>query len=230
MMRTTFVLLALASFSSLASAQEYVLTYTGQLTGSEDSILTGTTQPTPVPFSAAFSGFLDLSGPVDNLTLDGEGAGLAADGPAPFFRTGPDSFIAPVANSSQISTIDIVTQGGSIVGADVSFLSGLHDTLTISANGAASEFEVLGSHMLGDCYQQLGLITNSTSGTIPNPGPAIPCSFSASTATGKWTVTSTAAPEIDPASGFSALTLLLGALAVMRGRTPSGGISRKSER
>ncbi len=216
-MRTAFVLMALASFSSLAAAQEYVLTYTGQLTGSESSILTGATAPTLVPFSEAFSGFLNLNGPVGNLTLDGS-AGLAADTAAPYFPNGPDSFFSSVPHSGLASTIDIVTQGASILGADVDINNGPMSMITLSANGAASDFEVLGSNVLGDCESQLGAITHSAPGTVANPGPAIPCSFNASTTTGTWTVTSTAAPEIDPASGFSALTLLLGAVAVIRGR------------
>jgi hypothetical protein len=54
---------------------------------------------------------------------------------------------------------------------------------------------------------------------VPYAGPAInPCSVSASNATpGAWLVT-TQAPEIDTRSAASGLTLLLGGLAVMRGR------------
>ena len=216
MVRKAFALIALVSFSSLATAQDFILTYTGELTGTESTILTGATDPTPIPFSEAFSGFLALSGPVDNLTLD-TSSGLASGSAAPWFNSGPDAFFSS-GPLFQVTTIGIVTQGGSIVGANVSINDSPTSTLTISADGAASEFAQFGSRIVGDCESQLGAITNSTPGTVANPGPAIPCSFNGSTTTGTWKVTSTSAPEIDPASSLSALTLLMGVLAVMRGR------------
>jgi hypothetical protein len=46
-------------------------------------------------------------------------------------------------------------------------------------------------------------------------GPAVQAQVTTQTA---WTVRTTSAPEIDPASAASGLTLLLGALAVLRSR------------
>ncbi|HEY4339171.1 MAG TPA: hypothetical protein VGM97_04435 [Steroidobacteraceae bacterium] len=218
MIRIAFALIALASFSSIATAQDYVLTYTGQMIGTEDSILTGGTAPTPVPYSAMFSGFLNLSGPVDNLTLDTQ-SGLATEVFPPFMPNGPDAWLTAGANPfSNASVLDIVTQGGSIIGANLSVDPNSMNSLSISANGAASEFRVFGSNILGTCVQQLNSITGSNSGIVPNPGPAIPCDLTASTINGTWTVKTTAAPEIDPTSALSALTLLMGILALVRGR------------
>lgn len=218
MIRITLALLVLASFSSMATAQEYVLTYTGQVTGTEDSILTGATEPTPAPYSATFSAFIDLSGPVNNLTL-GTASGLGADVQAPFNFNGPNSFFSSVPNTmgADAAEIDIITQGGSIQGAKVTFTD-FPNSFSISPTGAASELVVFNSNIFGGCETQLGGITNSVPGTVANPGAPIPCSVNAAATTGTWTLTTTAAPEIDPASAWSALTLLAGALALMRGR------------
>jgi hypothetical protein len=219
MIRIAFALIALASFSSMATAQDYVLTYSGQMIGTEDSILTGATESTPLPYSAMFSGFLDLSGPVDNLALDTH-SGLATVVNPPFIPNGPDSFITSSGPGpfEYVSKINIVTQGGSIVGANVSIDNGPTSMLSISANGAASELQVFGNNVTGNCESQLGAITQSAPGSVANPGPAIPCDLNASAINGTWTVKTTAAPEIDPTSAFSALTLLMGILAVVRGR------------
>ena len=56
-----------------------------------------------------------------------------------------------------------------------------------------------------------------TSGPICEPNGCPPESFS-SDKLGVWTTSTAAAPEIDPASAASGLTLLLGGLAVLRGR------------
>jgi hypothetical protein len=64
-----------------------------------------------------------------------------------------------------------------------------------------------------------GTIANTFGGTVYQGATINPCTLEVSNKTaGGWLVTTTQAPEIDPASAASGLTLLLGGLAVLRGR------------
>ena len=75
--------------------------------------------------------------------------------------------------------------------------------LTIGPTGDSISYVYEGSN--GPCTQQ-------RSGGGPNPCTVVASSNSA----GAWQVTR--APEIDPASAATGLTLLLGGVAVLRGR------------
>jgi hypothetical protein len=105
------------------------------------------------------------------------------------------------------TSINFIFSDGEITGANVNYSSSScggsicnYEALTIGSNGGSSyTFEDSGGN----------------TGTMPQV--CIPyCGIIESSAGGAWTVTQ--APEIDPASAASGLTLLLGGLAVLRGR------------
>jgi hypothetical protein len=103
--------------------------------------------------------------------------------------------------------IDLTTQNGVITGAimniDFSSYHGPSMSLTVGPYGDSVSFTQGGSE---------GLCTYVASGGGGNPCTVV----ASSTSAGAWLATQ--APEIDPASAASGLTLLLGGLAVMRGR------------
>jgi hypothetical protein len=110
-------------------------------------------------------------------------------------------------------TIDLIKSNGAITGATMQlYFSGYHEpeiSLSISPDDHA--------------YVSYLDATNGLC-TLLGPDNPNPCTVSASSkSAGVWQVTQ--APEIDPASTASGLTLLLGGVAVLRGRrtklTPS---------
>jgi hypothetical protein len=108
-------------------------------------------------------------------------------------------------------TVNLLMSNGAITGAtmDITFSSYHEPTmfLTIGPTGSAT-LDYLYNGTNGPCTQQ--------GADEPNP-----CTLTAaSNSAGVWQATG--APEIDPASAASGLTLLLGGLAVMRGRRKLG--------
>jgi hypothetical protein len=135
-------------------------------------------------------------------------------GPAPYINVSSQTDFCDLLGDC----IDITTsKHGRITGAVIN-ISGSNynssaDTISINSGGASifNEYE-----QNGTCQNQLPY--GVPAGT-PYTGPTInPCILSGSTQHGGWKVTTARAPEIDPASATSGLTLLLGGLAVLRGR------------
>jgi hypothetical protein len=124
--------------------------------------------------------------------------------------------------------IDFTTSHGAITGATIDITGANYhlpfDTLSIGPSGDSVSYLYATSN--GGC-QSVPLVhgANGTGTMFTYTGPTIrPCSVNAGSASaGTWTVTGAlAAPEIDPASAAAGLTLLLGGMAVMRGRRQRG--------
>jgi hypothetical protein len=206
------------------NAQVTTLDYQGSvMTGSSDYLPTGFTDtngtigPTlpSMPFVGSFDATITLDGSLSandltltSLNVDVNGISLSAGpvaGPSPF---GIGGFVAGQGQ------VDLTTSNGEITGAIINISSNPHrgpvEQLTIGPTG--DFFSYFYSSSAGICETLVPI--NGT----PYAGPTInPCDVSASSsAAGRWTVTQ--APEIDPASAASGLTLLLGGLAMLRGR------------
>jgi hypothetical protein len=143
---------------------------------------------------AALSGVVDVMG-YNGTSIDFS-FGLNAEG---------SQLLTAFDGSS--GTVDLIRSNGAITGAtiDVSFSSyhGSSMFLTIGSSGDSISYIYEGNN--GPCTAQ-------GSGGGPNPCTVMASGKSA----GVWEVTR--APEIDPASSASGLTLLLGGLAVFCGR------------
>jgi hypothetical protein len=103
------------------------------------------------------------------------------------------------AGYGSLPTLSFCTVDGSITAFDMTF-SGFNDYidehLTLTSSGDSYSGTYCAAHCIGYAAQEQG--SNQVGGT--------------------WT--QVAAPEIDPASAASGLTLLLGSLLVLRGRRP----------
>jgi hypothetical protein len=222
---------ALASITASAYAQTVTLDYIDPISGTFTTLPAGWTSPEPLaqPLpTTAFDGSLSgsvtytLSNGVYVLTADafnvtgatvpqgfGSGASTFSYG-----NGGPD-FCDGVG-----SCIDVQGPAGAPTGATVNLTSneyhGSDSLLNISASGVSASYELGGT--LGPCVDRF--VPSQTGPTMVYNGPTIAvCTITATSSDpGTWTVASADAPEIDPGTAGSALTLLAGCVAMMRGR------------
>lgn len=203
-----------------AHAQVTTLNYSANIYGTEDQYqgLGSTTPP------ITFSGILTAQVVIDitsqgalldsyNFRVNGLPNGLTWETssylPVPVVSTGNSSPYFSINQVGSIQTDSAFTYA--IVGLNEHFYRGPHIAVGISPIAP-------GSNLFGaSIYYQYGSL-NGACQNGANPGPAGLCDLSViSTSPSKWTST-TQAPEIDPASAASGLTVLLGAIAVLRGR------------
>jgi hypothetical protein len=214
-----------------ATAQETTLNFQGgDMTGTSTFLPTGLTAPAnggipdlpTAPVIGTFTGSIVVDGSIaaHNLNLVDFGFTFTGNNGTPFSvdaEPGQFAFLSGggVKFTSPTGEIDLTTSHGAITGASVflsdSFSHGPSDTLSLGAGGGSFTWE-FGSTG-GNCDNlkpqfEGGVYTGSTIN---------PCSLQVSGSSGAWLVTTTA-PEIDPASAASGLTLLLGGIAVLRGR------------
>src|SRR5487761_156041 len=225
------------ALASTVNAQTTTLAYRGELvTGTSTSLLSGTTGPpdllplTPLPFSGFVSGTITFSGSLaaDNLALvsydfrlrgtDGSDIGLYAL-PAGF--SGGPNFCG-LDSCIDLTLLDGVTPVGATVDLAYDEYHEPQSDLIASPAGDSVSYEQAGSY--GSCQSLQD--TYYPDGTAAYTGPTIrDCTTDASNIDpGRWTVVP--APEFDPASGYAALTLLLGGLAMLRGRRRVPGIAQ----
>lgn len=223
--------IALASISASAYAQTVTLDYIDQVSGTFTSLPSGWTsteplaQPLPTStFDGSLSGSLTytLSNGVYVLTADGFNV-TGASGPQGF-GSGPSTFSygsgGPNFCAGVGSCIDVEGPAGAPTGATVNLAfnpyNGSVTQLNISASGVSASYELGGT--LGPCVDRF--VPSPTAPTMVYNGPSIAvCTLTAtSSSPGTWTVASANAPEIDPGMAASALTLLAGCVAMMRGR------------
>jgi hypothetical protein len=209
-----------------ANADDIVtLTYQGvPMTGTYESAVSGL--PTADPFvtspftgtvtgSVVFDETLLAGGPVGpssySFTLTGSGSATGID---ISFISAPATPLVFEDTNCYLggNCISVSTTNGVITGANVGLLNNLFSAepvqLSIGPQGDTASF----------------VSTSCASGAAESPGPIYTgptcTSFltAANSTAGTWTVASTAAPEIDPAAAASALTLLAGWVAIVRGR------------
>jgi hypothetical protein len=215
-----------------ATAQVTTLFYQGDfMTGTSTYLPVGLTAPPDgqatlptAPVLGAFTVSLTVDGSIsaNDLTLVSNAINFnGSNGVANFSPN-----IQLDAQVSSFGTVDFSVPGGDIIltssngaisGATVDLRNTpFHEPSSLIDIGPTGD-----SFTYGYGGGQGGCVNLAISGPNPVPyaGPAInPCSVTAGNATpGAWLVT-TQAPEIDTASAASGLTLLLGGLAVMRGR------------
>ncbi len=184
--------------------------FTGTLTG---SVLFDETTLALNGFGSALSYDFELTG------SGGTDIGFASQAPTFLVYAAAQTSTESCANSSNL--ICVTTQDGAITGASVGLSNNSYHSsptqLSIGPQGDSAFFQF--ATTLGGCGNyQLEFDTGST-----YTGNSIsPCVVQASSTTaGKWTVSSTNAPEIDPEFAGSGLTLLAGCLAILRGRRRS---------
>jgi len=220
-----------------AIAQITTLSYGGDLmTGSSTYLPTGLAVPTngsvatlpTAPVSGEFTAAISLSGSLAandltlvsyNVSFNGSNgiAGFAPTisfGPAPLSGFGGLNFCSATG-----SCIDLTTSNGAITGAAMDLVNTVYhaSSSTIDIGPTGDAFIYRYATVNGTCESQIN--TTPGGGGIYRGGPVNPCVVRAGNKTaGEWRVTTTSAPEIDPASAGSGLTLLFGAAAVLRGR------------
>lgn len=218
-----------ASFAAHADDIVTLSYQSAPLVGNYSTLPTGLPNTSPLP-GASFIGTISGTVMFDATTL--AQAGFVTSFTDTFQLTGSggvdvgfDSGLQPTmlsftnlscANSS--GSICVTSDGGVITGATVGLVDSVY-------HGSPSQLSI-GAQ--GDSAFYLFASTQGTCGNIASEGPPgatytgptiSPCSVVAASSTpGTWTVASTSAPEIDPGSAASALTLLAGFAALMRGR------------
>jgi hypothetical protein len=226
-MKTVALVLLFSLVAATARAQITTLEWQGgPITGSSATLLGGATGPpgdlplTSSPFVGQITGTLTVSGQPngDNLALvsfDFELQGsYGADiglypGPLPltnFLTPGPNELCGD-------GCIYLTVLNNSFVGA----------TLDLSGDDYHEPQEYFGLDSVSYLYagtngtcQSAGPENGNPDGSVTYEGPTIHnCIIDAGGSGGHWTVK---APELDETSTLSALTLLLGSLAVLRGR------------
>jgi hypothetical protein len=229
------IALSLASLPLTANADELVtLSYqSALLTGSYSYLPTGLSDSALLP-SSPFTGTLSgsvlfdettlaLNGVVSPISYDLElmgsgGLDIGFGSTAPIFLFDVTSEFEAASCAGSSNNICVITQNGVITAASVGLVSNFYHSpptqLSIGPQGDSAFYQF--ATTMGTCENyQLTFDTGSTytGNTIS------PCVVQASSATaGKWTVSSTNAPEIDPGFAGSGLTLLAGCLAILRGR------------
>ncbi len=236
--RGAFFLCACLVCGTAAAAQTTVLEYQGELlTGSSTSLPTGTVGPcigcgfslATEPFVGEISGSITFSGSpaAGNLTLTSYDFTLTGSGGANFpLNAGPSPIIpiGPPYCADNGSCIDLIILGQSVVGAALELISTPYHSdqsyMTVGPGGdSVSYVRSPPGATGGTCTNEVQGMQNPNDGTFTYTGPTIHnCTIAASnTDPGRWRVLPpTAAPELDWASAYAALTLLLGGLAVLR--------------
>jgi hypothetical protein len=121
------------------------------------------------------------------------------------------------ANGSNV--ICVTTADGAITGATVGLVDsayrGTPSQLSIGPQGDMASY-LYSTTLQGTCGN---IASEGPPGATYTGSTISPCSVQAASSTpGTWTVTTTSAPEIDPGTAASALTLLAGFAALVRGR------------
>ena len=199
----TLALLALTV--GMAQAQDTILTYHGlDMTGTSTTLDFSTGMVLGSSgFEASFFVELDISGSLaahnlQLLTADVIGSHYILDFARPFVGQGGPDFC------SLAGCIDLTTKNGQITGATIAISGSGPDVTSNTANiGPAGDSF---SYAFGDLGSMCGNGSGECFLTAANETP------------GTWTVATTSAPEIDPGSAASGLTLLLGTLAVLRSK------------
>jgi hypothetical protein len=225
-------LLASALLVAPLVAQAQTLNFYDSVSGISTTLLSGTLGPpdvlplVTVPFSGTITGSITLDGSESatfNFTLNEQGGGgpgiNAVNGfslSAGFYSCGAGSYCGDEGY------IDILTNAkGAITGAIANVNNAPYSynswgtAFMIGPTGVQGTFQGIIPGTYWDC--QAADLTFSP--TYPNgiyTGPNIKnCNVNVSSAqSGQWSV----APEIDPTSAASGIALLLGGLAVLRGR------------
>jgi hypothetical protein len=214
-----------------ANAQITTLEYQSNALSGSSSYYNNPTPPqllTPQQFAASFANVPFIGNITASFVIDEVGGDeilsggvnvMGYNGKNIEFSSGvfainiPDPSQLRIGNGFGTGTIDLIKSNGEITGAtmDAFFFSyhGPSMYLVIGPSGDFVSYTYAGTN--GPCTEQ--------GSNEPNP-----CTFGGSSmSAGVWQVTQ--APEIDPASTASGLTLLLGGVAVLRGRrtklTPS---------
>jgi hypothetical protein len=229
-------LLASALLVAPLATQAQTLDFYDSISGTSTTLLNGTLGPPgslsleSVPFSGSITGSIVLDGSVGtySFTLNENGDG----GPGPgiqatnaFSLSGTlSSCVGPYYCGGSDAYIQILTNAhGAITGA----IANVNDS-EISYNSHSTDFMISptgvqvslqGILPAAEFYFPCEAADLTFSSTYPNgiyTGPTIKnCTVNVTSAqSGQWTV----APEIDPTSAASSLALLLGGLAVLRGR------------
>jgi hypothetical protein len=196
---------AMLTGSMLASAATETLDYQGNLmTGSQTSW--NGTSPVSTPATGTYTAFVDVSTDSTNAWTIGSW-GINLNGTQVLSGIGDGI----TGGGVPVPAIDLEEANGAVVGVAIgwSFMSqgpySTTQTLSLGQNSGDSWLQYSGCDRLA-------------------PGGGGLCGLTLSDTTpGKWTVTGTAAPEIDPATAGSALTLLAGFAAMMRGRKRIAG-------
>jgi hypothetical protein len=233
-MKTAIIGILALGFVSVGAAQAQVTTLEFQsssVIGTDYQLQTGGTSLTAVPITGSIMATMVFYGPISNLTLvsyninltgsDGVSAGLGnsynadsgyPNGEKPFNGAGTTTF---GINGEGLITANVAE--GNITSAtlnlNTSNLKGGGTNASANPSSASVEFNLnLGS--LGGCEN---LIPGFGYAPVsPYTGKTITGCHGGAGGPGTWTVTK--APEIDPATAASGLTLLLGGMAVLRGR------------
>lgn len=218
--------LVLLSAAAVANAQQTTLDFQDDIMSGTASISTNgcclNTQNAPatgtLDVSIVLNGSLganDLTVTSLNITVNGQSglpgitSAILAENVSPYiYQQNSNTSWTLLAYGGILNYspgLQLTTSNGTITGANISYESGGYHSPTygvdIGGNGGA-DFSY--SYPYGCAFQLRSCIFDMdvVSGSSP----------------GHWTVTTTTAPEIDPASAASALTLLLGGLLVLRGR------------
>jgi hypothetical protein len=211
-----------------ANAQTTTLDYQGTvMNGISIYLPVGQTQATPLPtanFTGTLTASLTLTGSLsaNDLTLVSYDINLNGRSNGTIFSltnitAGPPDVIREPGGPifcGTTSCIDLTTSHGAFTGATIDLTSFTYHSnfehVVIGPTGDSFSFAF--GNVNGGCESIL------PANNAPYMGPTInPCRADASNSkAGVWTVTRT--PEIDPASAVSGLTLLLGGVAVLRGR------------
>ena len=219
-MKTLALLLTLAV--GMTQAQVTTLAYDGEdTTGSYNSLVHGATALSgPFAFDATFDARIVLSGSLANHDLRLVSASISAGsfGPLDFGQGGP---IGSPNFCNTFGCLDLSIQNGQITGATADFNSS-------SYHGSSEKFSVgpKGDSLLYQFGSTRGACENLVVGHQTYTGATIKyCNaYASSSGAGDWTVTTVKAPEIGPASAAGGLTLLFGALAVLRSKRKSSDL------
>ena len=193
-------LVLLALTIGTAQAQDSILTYHGlDMPGTITSFNQTTMMSTSQAFDASYIVQLDVSGSVaaNDLKLVSVTA-IASH----YLFSLPSSLVGLGGPDfcSLAGCIDLTTKNGQLTGA----------TVALSGNGFAAGIGPAGDSL----FYQFG-ITSGDPCILRFNGQLCTISTANQTA-GTWTVTTSSVPEIDASSAASGLTLLFGALAVLR--------------
>ncbi len=187
--------------SMLARAATETLNYQGNLMTGSQTTWNGE-NPVIAPATGTYTALLDLSNDgVDGWSLGSWSVDL--NGAQVLYGIGYGS---TDGGGVPIADIGLEEANGSVVGAAISW------SYASQGPGATVETISVGSNG-GDSFLQYGDCDYNA------PAGGGRCGLSLSNLTpGTWTVTSTEAPEIDPATAGSAFTLLAGIAALVRSR------------
>ena len=219
--------IALATISASAYAQTVTLDYQDQVSGTFTTLPQGWPEFQPLPtstFNGSLSGSITytLSNNLYVLTAEGfditgaSGTQSFFNGPLPFsYGSGGPNFCDGLGHCIDVQGPPAAPTGATLNTSN--YENSVLGQLSISASGVSASYESGGLEL--PCTAQF--FSENGGSTFVHTGPSIPvCTLTAaSSSPGTWTIASTNAPEIDPGLAGSALTLLAGCLAILRGRT-----------